>query len=130
MIAEITWRSSVKVDSIQHLDSVLDSISREVSPNQPQAIHIARRNGDCLTIVLGDARGCVLSFIGESRDPPYFVSLGDPTAEGIVTYFVAINHHSEALAQHVVSERDARKSVREFVTLASGLPSCVAWTEI
>jgi hypothetical protein len=130
MIAEIAWRSSDKVTSVQELDDVLDRIAVEISPELPQAVNITRQNGDCLTIVLGAKEGSMLSFIAASADPPYFVSLGNPTAKGVFTYFVEMDHHSEALARNVVPESEAREAAREFVVQATGLPRKVTWTEV
>lgn len=130
MIAEVAWRSTVKVSSLHELDDALDRIAREVPPEVPQAVNITRRNGDCLTIVLGAKEGSILSFVAASNDPPYFVSLGDPTAKGIFTFFVDLDHHSEALARNVISENEAREAVREFVVQETGLPKKVTWTEV
>jgi len=129
MLAEVTWRSTVKVESIRELDSVLDAISTEVSPEQPQAVHIVRSNGDCLTVVLGARSGSILNFEATTGDPPYFSSVGDPGAKGVFTFFVAEDHHSEAPASHVVNHAEAREAVREFVRLVTGLPQVVAWCE-
>src|SRR5262249_15300912 len=115
MLAEVTWRSPATAATISELDAILDSIAKEVSPDQPQAVHVTRENGDCLTIVLGAKAGSVLNFVAASGDPPYFSSLGDPSAKGIFTFYVAEDHHSEAPAWHVVSEKEARAAVREFV---------------
>ncbi len=130
MLADVRWRSTVKVHSVAELDVVLDTISKEVSPERPQAVNITRTNGDCLTIVLGAKCGSLLSFVAHSGDPPYYVSLGDATANGVFTYFVDLDHHSEALACHVISEADARQAVREFILHPFELPTNVTWSEV
>ncbi|MBO0700538.1 MAG: hypothetical protein J2P46_19230 [Zavarzinella sp.] len=130
MFAEVEWRTTVGTKSVRELDDVLDAIAREVSPQRPQAVDITRANGDCLTIVLGAEEGSVLSFVGKSGDPPYFVSLGDPAAKGVFTFFVQQDHHSETLAAHVIPEVQARAAVREFVSRSAELPRSVAWTEV
>jgi len=127
MLADVTWRSKKNVETIGELDAVLDAISREVSPERPQAVDIGRANGDCLTLVIGAKSGCILNFVAASGDPPYFASVGDPAAEGVFTFFVAEDHHSEAPAWQVVSHADARQAVHEFVSLPSGLPRAVTW---
>ena len=99
-------------------------------PERPQAVSITRANGDCLTIVLGAKTGSILGFVAKSGDPPYFASLGDPTANGIFTYFVDLDHHSEALARNVISEFEARQAAREFVVQSPSLPKNVTWTEV
>jgi hypothetical protein len=128
MLAEVTWRSSVKAATLSELDAILDSIAKEVSPDLPQAVHVTRENGDCLSIVLGAKTGSVLNFVAASGDPPYFSSLGNPSAKGIFTFYVAEDHHSEMPAWHVVSECETREAVREFVSRPTGLPRNIAWT--
>jgi immunity protein Imm1 of predicted polymorphic toxin system len=130
MFAEVAWRSTVEVNSIAEVDQSLDAIYKEISSERPQAIHITRTNGDCLSVVLGAVDGSVLSFVGQTGDPPYFVSLGDPAAKGVLTYFLWPDHHTEALARNVVPEMEARQAVREFVSLSSGLPKNITWTEV
>jgi immunity protein Imm1 of predicted polymorphic toxin system len=130
MFVEIQWRSIIQAESIGELDDALDAIAREVSPEFPQAVNVTRANGDCLTIVLGAKEGSILSFISGSGDPPYFVSVGDQTANGIFTFFVEQDHHSEALTAHVIPEAQAREAVREFASQSAGLPRNVTWTEV
>jgi len=130
MIAEIAWCSSIKVASVRELDEALDAIAGEISSELPQAVPITRANGDCLLIVLGAKAGSVVSFVAKSGDPPYFTSLGNPTAKGTFTYFVDFDHHSEALARNVISQTEARRAAREFVSQSPGLPKNIAWTEV
>jgi hypothetical protein len=130
MIAEIVWRFSQRVKSIEELDAGLDAIAKVVTPEMAQAVHITRTNGDCLTVVLGARAGSVLSFVAKSGEPPYFVSLGDPTANGAIPYCVESDHHSEALTRSVIPEEEARKALREFVCQSSGLPRDVVWAEV
>jgi hypothetical protein len=112
------------------MDAMLDSIAKQVSPERPQAIHVARSNGDCLSIVLGANEGSILSYVSADQDPPYFVSFGDPNAKGIFTSYVSMDHHSEALASNVIPEPKARQVLREFVTLSQGLPDTISWDEV
>lgn len=130
MLAEVTWRSTVRVDSIQQLDEVLDSIARQVDPRRPQAVNVIRANGDCLSIVLGAMGGSILSFNDHSGNPPYYISVGNLSAQGVFTFFVEENHHTEALAMNVISEAQARQALREFVARSSGLPESITWTEV
>ena len=130
MIAKVAWRSTAKANSVDEVDDILDAIAKEVSPTLPQAVHVTRANGDCMTIVLGARRGSILSFIAKSGNPPYFMSLGDPTAKGVFTFYIEPDHHSEALASNVISKAVARKAVREFVSRSPELPTSVTWTEV
>jgi hypothetical protein len=130
MFAEVSWRKTEAAASIAEMDAILDSIAKEVSPALPQAIDVARSNGDTLSIVLGATEGSILSFVAANQDPPYFVSLRDPTAEGIFTFYVCLDHHTEALASSVVPEAIARQVMREFVSLSHGLPDSINWAEV
>ncbi|MFO0821478.1 MAG: Imm1 family immunity protein [Pirellulales bacterium] len=130
MIAEVSWRTTDRLATLDELDALLDWITKQVLPEMPQAVNIVRPNGDCLTIVIGAPSGSCVSFISNSGNPPYFVSLGDPTANGIFTFYVEQDHHSEGLARNVISQAEARQAVREFVLHPARLPRCVTWTEV
>jgi hypothetical protein len=116
--------------TIEELDALLDSITQQVSSERPQAVDVVRTNGDCLTIVLGALVGSCLSFVGNTGNPPYFVSLGDPNAKGIFTFYVALDHHSETHLRNVIPHAEGRQAIREFVLHPARLPTCVTWTEV
>ena len=128
--AKLSWhRGTFNVETGDALDAILDRIAGEIDRELPQAIVVERSNGDALTVLLGASQSFV-SFIRASGDPPYFTSLGDPTAEGVITFYVDGDHHSEALARHGIAVSEAREAVRGFVKLRSGLPRNVTWTEV
>jgi hypothetical protein len=133
MMALTCWRKSPgerQKRQLAELDAILDHITSEVPPEMPQAVQIGRENGDCLTKVLGAKEGSILQIVGASGDPPYFGSLGDLSATGVFTFYVAEDHHSEAPALHVVTEAEARAAVREFASGKTGLPSNTAWVMV
>lgn len=130
MIAEVSWRTTDRATTVEELDALLDSITKQVSSDIPQAVNVIRANGDCLTIVLGAPLGSCLSFVSSSGNPPYFVSLGDPNAKGIFTFYVELDHHSETLMRNVITQADARQAIREFVLHPARLPRCVTWAEV
>jgi hypothetical protein len=128
--AKVIWhRGAFNAETGDALDSILDRVTREIDPELPQGIMVERSNGDNLTVLLGAPQSFV-SFVAASGDPPYFVSLGDPSAEGVITFYVDGDHHSEALARHGISVSEARETVREFVKMQWGLPGIVTWTEV
>jgi hypothetical protein len=128
--AKVSWhRGTFSAETAHDLEGLLDRITRETDPELPQGIVVERPNGDTLTVLLGAPQSFV-SFVAASGNPPYFVSLGDPTAEGVITFYVDGNHHSEALARHAIEISKARETVREFVELRTGLPRTVTWTEV
>ena len=129
MIAEVSWRTIDRATTVEELDALLDSITKQVSPETPQVVNVVRANGDCLTIVLGAASGSWLSFVCSSGDPPYFVSLGEPSAKGLFTFYVDLDHHSESQMRNVIPQAEARQAIREFVLHPAQLPRCVSWEE-
>lgn len=129
MIAEVSWRTIDRATTVEELDALLDSITKRVSPETPQAVNVVRANGDCLTIVLGAPLGSWLSFVGSSGNPPYFVSLGEPNANGIFTFYIDLDHHTESQMRNVIPQSEARQALREFVLHSAQLPRCVSWEE-
>jgi len=130
VIAEVSWRTTDQATTVQELDALLDSITDEVSPQTPQAVNVVCTIGDCLTIVLGATTESYLSYVSSSGNPPYFVSVGEPSAKGIFTFYVDLDHHSEALMRNVIPKAAARQAIREFVSNSTRLPSCVTWEEV
>jgi hypothetical protein len=127
VFASIAWAGrTFRVEDIPSLDKALNDIEQEVDPRLPQGISIERSNGDTLMVVLG-ASVSVATYIAKSGDPPYFNSLGDPNAKGVITFYVDGDHHSEAEAWCGISPPEARQAVREFVNMTGGLPKCITW---
>ena len=127
MFASIAWvGGTARADDIPSLDKALNTIEAEIDPRLPQGISVERSNGDTLTVVLG-ASISFATYVAKSGDPPYFNSLGDPDAKGVVTFYVDGDHNSEAEASCGISPLDARRTVREFVSMSSGLPKCITW---
>lgn len=128
--AKVTWYGGTfSANKPDEIDAILDRVAREIDPDLPQGVVVERANGDSLIVLLG-APQSFLSFVAASGNAPYFSSLGDPTAEGVVTFYVDGDHHSEALARHSIEVFEAREAVREFVNLQTGLPRAVTWTEV
>ena len=128
--AKICWHGGIyNASDSNEVDAILDRVTRETNPDLPQGIVVERANGDGLTVLLGAPQSFV-SFVAASGNPPYFVSLGDPTADGVITFYVDGNHHSETLSRYAIEVSEARDAVREFVKMRTGLPRCVTWTEV
>src|SRR5512133_1153123 len=85
---------SIAVWTLGELDAELDRVGMSVSADRPAGISIERGNGDTLMAILGGPAG-VLSFTGANGMPPYFLSLGDPSAEGVLAYWLTGDHHGE-----------------------------------
>ena len=113
------------VTTVTELEAALDAIHERVR-NQPCLATIRSPAGDELLIGLGGDLS-VLQFTHDD-DPPYWVTVGDPEAEGL-TAFVFEGEETEILRRHLVPAEDARKAAMVF--LESGvMPKSVRWEEV
>lgn len=64
----------------------------------------------------------------ESLDPPYFVSVGDPSRMGFVR-FVYGCQESEMSDRHLVPLADGKEALRQFVS-TERRPSVLVWEEV
>src|SRR5215218_3847040 len=85
---------SVAVSSVPELDAELDRVAASVKADRPVGITIERANRDALMMIVGAAAG-VLSFTRADGMPPYFVTLGDPSEDGVLAYWLTGDHHGE-----------------------------------
>jgi hypothetical protein len=120
---------SVLVSSAAELDAELDRIAALVKTNRPIGITIERANRDALMMIIG-APASALSFTRADGMPPYFVTLGDPSEDGVLAYWLTGNHHGEVPRWSTVPNEDAREAVRRFIAMDYGLPSNVTWASI
>jgi Immunity protein Imm1 len=120
---------SVSVSNAVELDSELDRITASVKPEHPVGITIERSNHDTLMMILGAPAG-VLSFNRADGMPPYFVTLGDPSEDGVLAYWLTGNHHGEVPRWSLVPNEDAREAARRFIAMEYGLPSNVTWASV
>ena len=65
----------------------------------------------------------------QTRKPPYFITVGDPAAEGTVSFYLHGAHPTEILRRNLISTPEAVRVAREF--LESGQRSnSVEWEEV
>ena len=70
----------------------------------------------------------VLNFVGSSGDPPYFTSLGDPSATGTMT-FVFSGEKSEFPLRNAIPIEMARQAIRMFAVTGERPMTTVQWEE-
>ena len=80
-------------------------------------------------MIVGAPAG-VLSFTRADGMPPYFVTLGDPSEEGVLAYWLTGNHHGEVPRWSMVPTEAAREAVRRFIATEYGLPGNVTWASV
>jgi hypothetical protein len=119
-----------RVTNVADADAALDRIVASLAPARPAGVVVERANGDALVAVLGAPEGAMLSFTRADGLAPYFVTLGDPSAEGVIDYWLAGDHHSQAERWTLVATETARKAIRQFLTMERGLPGDVTWASV
>jgi hypothetical protein len=114
---------------VADVDAELDRVLASLKADHPVGVVIERANGDGLVAVLGGP-GVMLSFTRADGLPPYFVTLGDPSEEGVMDYWLSGDHHGQAERWMLVSPNAARTAIRQFVEMERGLPSNVTWASV
>ena len=126
--ARVTWGEGHEalIDSVRALDTLLDHLQGEAAV-EPFMAEVTASSGDSLALGLGTA-ATVLSWVAASGEPPYFSSLGDETADGVLVFRYA-GSWSEYPASSAISYEEGRQAVREFL-LTGTRPANRAWTEV
>ena len=115
--------------SVAEADAELDRVLASLKPDHPVGVVIERANGDALVAVLG-APSVMLSFTRADGMPPYFVTLGDPSEQGVIDYWLSGDHHSQTERWTLVPPDVARAAIRAFLEMERGLPSNVTWASV
>lgn len=127
-IVDTPGNRCIAIDSADELIAALERIATD-HPEDTPLVTVVRKDGDMLSIGLG-RQYSVLSFVGASQDPPYFVSVGDINPSGDVVFYFN-GHYSEFPPHAAVSPAEALEAVRAFVASAGlPLPSNVSWEEV
>ena len=113
------------VTTVTELEAALDAI-QERATDQHCLATIRSPAGDELLIGLGGDLS-VLQFTHDD-ELPYWVTVGDPEAEGI-TAFVFEREETEILRRHLVPVDDARHAAVVFFEFAV-MPTSVRWEEV
>jgi len=126
--ARVTWGEGHEalVDSVKELDTLPDRLQGEAAA-EPFMVDVTTSAGDSLSLGLG-AAVTVLSWVAASGEPPYFSSLGDEAADGVLVFRYA-GSSSEYPASSAISHEEGRQAVREFL-LTGTRPANRAWTEV
>ena len=113
------------VTTVTELEAALDAI-HERARKHPCLATIRSPAGDELLIGLGSDLS-VLQFTHDDN-PPYWVTVGDPEAEGS-TAFVIDREETEILRRHLIPAEDARHAALGFLE-AGAIPRSVRWEEV
>lgn len=117
-----------EINQLDDFDDVLSKINSKIqNPSEPFGIDIIASNNDCLTMIVGKGDETLLTFSNAENDPPYFISLGDKSREGLVS-FLWNGTESELPAKYLISMKKGREAAKHF--LAEGeLDKKINWVE-
>lgn len=103
---------AVEVRSARELDELLDQLASACAAEFPSVVRLSVHGYD-VEIGLGLPESFV-HLEHESGLPPYFTTVGDPQAEGAVSFYLFGNAHTEVLRRNLIPAAQARLVVREF----------------
>jgi Immunity protein Imm1 len=127
----VEWGHGPRQRSVREdeLDELLDSISAEVRRGgRPQDVQVTVEGAGALGIVVG-ADWSVLSHVPAHLNPPYMISVGREQSDDPVAFYVAGDHHSEALRRNTIKAEAARAAMRHFVASGDLSPE-IEWAEV
>ena len=128
-MVEVEWGHGPRTARVseRELDGLLDRIDAEGRrEGRPQDVQVTVEGAGTLGIVVGSGWS-VLSHV--PPQPLYLVSVGQEESDDPVTFYVAGDHHSEALRRNTISHEAARAAMRHFVATGELSPA-VAWEEV
>ena len=124
---EVTWIDQEReVSSLTQLDELLDSLHAEFSRSEPVLVTVELDSGDSLSIGLGQERS-VLSFVGKSLEPPYYISVGEQDIDEPIAFRYG-NQWSEFALRHSIPVAVARDVLRQFCR-TSNLSTSIDWED-
>jgi hypothetical protein len=130
-MVSVEWGHGPRQRSVREdeLDELLDRISAEARRDgRPQDVQVTVAGAGTLGIVVG-ADWSVLNHIPAHLNPPYMVSVGQEQSDDPVAFYVAGDHHSEALGRNTIKTEAARAAMRHFVASGNLSPD-VDWDEV
>ncbi len=125
--ATLQWSRNViaVADSAEGLSELLSEIESKAH-DHPIMVDVIASDGRSLGLGLGRDKS-VLSIAGPHGSLPYFVSVGDSSAEGRITFDYG-GEETEFHMRNAVPIAYARMAVLQFLT-EPGLPNAVYWEE-
>jgi hypothetical protein len=115
------------VSTVEQVDRWLDRLSISTPPAHPSIVTLHVHG-----LEVGVGIGLPESFVhveSESGEPPYFVTVGDGAADGVVAFYLHGWHHTEISRRHLIPAARAREVVRHVFETGQRSPS-VEWEEV
>lgn len=109
----------------EQLDHLLDELTEACRPVQVVSVRL-QAHGYEADILLGLPESFV--YLTEVRAMRYYITVGDPHAEGVVSFHLLGQHHTEFYRRHLIPIATARRVLREFFETGQR-PTSVDWEE-
>jgi hypothetical protein len=124
----VSWdQHEQRLSTAKDVDELLDKIHLDPGSRRPTLVTVTLEGSDdSLAIGLGRDRS-VLNYVSGSKNPPYFTSMGDLTAEGSIMFHFA-NQWSEFPAKLSIPISSAREAMSHFM-VTGRLAANVSWVE-
>jgi len=105
----------------------VDELGRRIGTGTPPMVEFSATEGE-MSLTLGVGRDLTVVTFNESLDPPYYISLGDPSKTGVITFCWG-KQETEYLASNMVSVIEGRKALEHFLAHLSRPPN-LKWEKL
>jgi hypothetical protein len=117
--------SPAEIRTGEQLDQLLDRLTATARPEFPISVRLQAH--DCeADILLGLAESFV--YLNEVSPTRYYITVGDSYVDGIVSFHLLGQHHTEFERRHLIPTATARRVLREFFDTGRR-PMSVEWEE-
>ena len=109
----------------EQLDQLLDQLTDTSRPVQVVSVRL-QAHGCESDILLGLPESFL--YLNEVRAARYYITVGDSHADGVVSFHLLGQHHTEFERRHLIPIATARRVLREFFDTGQR-PTSVDWEE-
>jgi len=124
----LQWSESeppVEIRTGEQLDQLLDRLTATARPEFPISVRLQAH--DCeADILLGLPESFV--YLDEVSPTRYYITVGDSYVDGVVSFHLLGQHHTEFERRHLIPTATARRVLREFFDTGRR-PTSVEWEE-
>jgi hypothetical protein len=124
----LQWSEKERSERIlngEQLEQALDRLHASADAEYPPAV-VLRAFGCSVHILIGLVESFV--YVDDADRYRYFVTIGNPDAEGVIGFYLLGEHHTEFERRHLIPISMARRVVREFYDTGHR-SSFVQWEE-
>lgn len=124
----LQWTESeppVEIRTGEQLDKLLDQLTATARPEFPISVRLQAHDFEA-DILLGLPESFV--YLNEVSPTRYYITVGDSHLDGVVSFHLLGQHHTEFERRHLIPAATARRVLREFFDTGRR-PTSVEWEE-